>query len=327
MEFKALVSSEVEKIYISEIKTRNLDDLPNGEVLIKVNFSSLNYKDALSANGNKGVSRNYPHTPGIDAAGIVEFSETDKYKKGDEVIVTGYDLGMNTSGGFSEFVRVPEAWVVRKPSEISLSETMALGTAGLTAGLCVRKLLNHGIKPEMGKLFVTGATGGVGIVAMMLLSKLGFEVTAVTGKMDSEELLKKYGASEVVARGEFDRKLSSPLQKSIFAGGVDAVGGDILSNLLTSTSQRAAISCCGMVNGAELNTSIFPFILRGITLYGVDSAETELSVKEEVWNNFSTHWKLDDLEGQIKEIDLVDLPKEIDKILKGQQIGRVRVKI
>ena len=327
MEFKALVSSEVEKIYISEIKTRNLDDLPNGEVLIKVNFSSLNYKDALSANGNKGVSRNYPHTPGIDAAGIVEFSETDKYKKGDEVIVTGYDLGMNTSGGFSEFVRVPEAWVVRKPSEISLSETMALGTAGLTAGLCVRKLLNHGIKPEMGKLFVTGATGGVGIVAMMLLSKLGFEVTAVTGKMDSEELLKKYGAFEVVARGEFDRKLSSPLQKSIFAGGVDAVGGDILSNLLTSTSQRAAISCCGMVNGAELNTSIFPFILRGITLYGVDSAETELSVKEEVWNNFSTHWKLDDLEGQIKEIDLADLPKEIDKILKGQQIGRVRVKI
>lgn len=327
MEFKALVSSEVEKIYISEIKTRNLDDLPNGEVLIKVNFSSLNYKDALSANGNKGVSRNYPHTPGIDAAGIVEFSETDKYKKGDEVIVTGYDLGMNTSGGFSEFVRVPEAWVVRKPSEISLSETMALGTAGLTAGLCVRKLLNHGIKPEMGKLFVTGATGGVGIVAMMLLSKLGFEVTAVTGKMDSEELLKKYGASEVVARGEFDRKLSSPLQKSIFAGGVDAVGGDILSNLLTSTSQRAAISCCGMVNGAELNTSIFPFILRGITLYGVDSAETELSVKEEVWNNFSTHWKLDDLEGQIKEIGLADLPKEIDTILKGQQIGRVRVKI
>ena len=159
MEFKALVSSEVEKNYISEIKTRNIDDLPKGEVLIKVNFSSLNYKDALSAIGNKGVSRNYPHTPGIDAAGIVEFSETDKYKKGDEVIVTGYDLGMNTSGGFSEFVRVPEAWVVKKPLEISLSETMALGTAGLTAGLCVRKLLNHGIKPEMGKLFVTGATG------------------------------------------------------------------------------------------------------------------------------------------------------------------------
>ena len=327
MEFKALVSSEVEKIYISEIKTRNLDDLPNGEVLIKVNFSSLNYKDALSANGNKGVSRYYPHTPGIDAAGIVEFSEVDRYQKGDEVIVTGYDLGMNTSGGFSQFIRVPEEWIVLKPAEISLSESMALGTAGLTAGLCVRKLLNHGIKPEMGKVFVTGATGGVGIVAMMLLSKLGFEVTAITGKMDSKELLMEYGASEVASRQDFDQKLLSPLQKSIFVGGVDAVGGDVLSNLLCSTSQRAAIACCGMVNGADLNTSVFPFILRGVTLYGVDSAETELSIKEEVWNNFSNDWKLNELENNIKEIGLSDLPKEIDTILKGQQIGRIRVKI
>jgi len=327
MEFKALVSSEIDKKFISEVKTRKIEDLPEGKVLIKVNFSSLNYKDALSANGNKGVSRNYPHTPGIDAAGIVEFSEVDRYQKGDEVIVTGYDLGMNTSGGFSQFIRVPEEWVVLKPAEISLSESMALGTAGLTAGLCVRKLLNHGIKPEMGKVFVTGATGGVGIVAMMLLSKLGFEVTAITGKMDSKKLLMEYGASEVVSRQDFDQKLLSPLQKSIFVGGVDAVGGDVLSNLLCSTSQRAAIACCGMVNGADLNTSVFPFILRGVTLYGVDSAETELSIKEEVWNNFSNDWKLNELENNIKEIGLSDLPKEIDTILKGQQIGRIRVKI
>ena len=327
MEFKALVSSEINKKFISEVKTRKIEDLPEGKVLIKVNFSSLNYKDALSANGNKGVSRYYPHTPGIDAAGIVEFSEVDRYQKGDEVIVTGYDLGMNTSGGFSQFIRVPEEWVVLKPAEISLSESMALGTAGLTAGLCVRKLLNHGIKPEMGKVFVTGATGGVGIVAMMLLSKLGFEVTAITGKMDSKELLMEYGASEVASRQDFDQKLLSPLQKSIFVGGVDAVGGDVLSNLLCSTSQRAAIACCGMVNGADLNTSVFPFILRGVTLYGVDSAETELSIKEEVWNNFSNDWKLNELENNIKEIGLSDLPKEIDTILKGQQIGRIRVKI
>lgn len=327
MEFKALVSSEIDKKFISEVKTRKIEDLPEGKVLIKVNFSSLNYKDALSANGNKGVSRNYPHTPGIDAAGIVEFSEVDRFKKGDEVIVTGYDLGMNTSGGFSQFIRVPEEWVVLKPAEISLSESMALGTAGLTAGLCVRKLLNHGIKPEMGKVFVTGATGGVGIVAMMLLSKLGFEVTAITGKMDSKELLMEYGASEVASRQDFDQKLLSPLQKSIFVGGVDAVGGDVLSNLLCSTSQRAAIACCGMVNGTDLNTSIFPFILRGVTLYGVDSAETELSIKEEVWSNFSNDWKLNELENNIKEIGLSDLPKEIDTILKGQQIGRIRVKI
>ena len=327
MKFKALVSSESNKKYESKVQSRTIQDLPEGDVLIKVYFSSLNYKDALSAIGNKGVSRNYPHTPGIDAAGIIETSESKNFKVGEEVIVTGYDLGMNTSGGFSEYIRVPSEWVVKKPEGISLSESMALGTAGLTAGLCVRKLINHKLTPDSGKLFVTGATGGVGIVAMMLLSKLGFEVVAITGKLESQDMLKKYGASEVITREDLDQPLISPLQKSIYAGGIDAVGGNVLSNLLCTTSQRAAIACCGMVNGADLNTSVFPFILRGISLYGVDSAETELGIKEEVWNNFSSEWKLEDLENQIKEITLSDLPAEIDTILKGQQIGRIRVKI
>ena len=327
MKFKALVSSESNKKYESKVQSRTIQDLPEGDVLIKVYFSSLNYKDALSAIGNKGVSKNYPHTPGIDAAGIIETSESKNFKVGEEVIVTGYDLGMNTSGGFSEYIRVPSEWVVKKPEGISLSESMALGTAGLTAGLCVRKLINHKLTPDSGKLFVTGATGGVGIVAMMLLSKLGFEVVAITGKLESQDMLKKYGASEVITREDLDQPLISPLQKSIYAGGIDAVGGNVLSNLICATSQRAAIACCGMVNGADLNTSVFPFILRGISLYGVDSAETELGIKEEVWNNFSSEWKLEDLENQIKEITLSDLPAEIDTILKGQQIGRIRVKI
>ena len=327
MKFKALVSSESNKKYESKVQSRTIQDLPEGDVLIKVYFSSLNYKDALSALGHKGVSRNYPHTPGIDAAGIIETSESKNFKVGEEVIVTGYDLGMNTSGGFSEYIRVPSEWVVKKPEGISLSESMALGTAGLTAGLCVRKLINHKLTPDSGKLFVTGATGGVGIVAMMLLSKLGFEVVAITGKLESQDMLKKYGASEVITREDLDQPLISPLQKSIYAGGIDAVGGNVLSNLICATSQRAAIACCGMVNGADLNTSVFPFILRGISLYGVDSAETELGIKEEVWNNFSSEWKLEDLENQIKEITLSDLPAEIDTILKGQQIGRIRVKI
>ena len=327
MKFKALVSSESNKKFESKVQSRTIQDLPEGDVLIKVYFSSLNYKDALSAIGNKGVSRNYPHTPGIDAAGIIETSESKNFKVGEEVIVTGYDLGMNTSGGFSEYIRVPSEWVVKKPEGISLSESMALGTAGLTAGLCVRKLINHKLTPDSGKLFVTGATGGVGIVAMMLLSKLGFEVVAITGKLESQDMLKKYGASEVITRVDLDQPLISPLQKSIYAGGIDAVGGNVLSNLLCATSQRAAIACCGMVNGADLNTSVFPFILRGISLYGVDSAETELGIKEEVWNNFSSEWKLEDLENQIKEITLSDLPAEIDTILKGQQIGRIRIKI
>ena len=327
MKFKALVSSESNKKYESKVQSRTIQDLPEGDVLIKVYFSSLNYKDALSAIGNKGVSRNYPHTPGIDAAGIIETSESKNFNVGEEVIVTGYDLGMNTSGGFSEYIRVPSEWVVKKPEGISLSESMALGTAGLTAGLCVRKLINHKLTPDSGKLFVTGSTGGVGIVAMMLLSKLGFEVVAITGKLESQDMLKKYGASEVITREDLDQPLISPLQKSIYAGGIDAVGGNVLSNLICATSQRAAIACCGMVNGADLNTSVFPFILRGISLYGVDSAETELGIKEEVWNNFSSEWKLEDLENQIKEITLSDLPAEIDTILKGQQIGRIRVKI
>ena len=327
MKFKALVSSESNKKYESKVQSRTIQDLPEGDVLIKVYFSSLNYKDALSAIGNKGVSRNYPHTPGIDAAGIIETSESKNFNVGEEVIVTGYDLGMNTSGGFSEYIRVPSEWVVKKPEGISLSESMALGTAGLTAGLCVRKLINHKLTPDSGKLFVTGATGGVGIVAMMLLSKLGFEVVAITGKLESQDMLKKYGASEVITREDLDQPLISPLQKSIYAGGIDAVGGNVLSNLICATSQRAAVACCGMVNCADLNTSVFPFILRGISLYGVDSAETELGIKEEVWNNFSSAWKLKDLENHIKEITLSDLPAEIDTILKGQQIGRIRVKI
>ena len=327
MKFKALVSSELNKKYESKVQSRTIQDLPEGDVLIKVFFSSLNYKDALSAIGNKGVSRNYPHTPGIDAAGIIESSKSENFKVGEEVIVTGYDLGMNTSGGFSEYIRVPSEWVVKKPDGISLSESMALGTAGLTAGLCVRKLINHKLTPDSGKLFVTGATGGVGIVALMLLSKLGFDVVAITGKLDSQNMLKKYGASEVITREDLDQPLISPLQKSIYAGGIDAVGGNVLSNLLCATSQRAAIACCGMVNGADLNTSVFPFILRGLSLYGVDSAETEIGVKEEVWNNFSSTWKLENLENEIKEITLSDLPAEIDTILKGQQIGRIRVKI
>ena len=327
MKFKALVSSELNKKYESKVQSRTFQDLPEGDVLIKVYFSSLNYKDALSAIGNKGVSRNYPHTPGIDAAGIIETSESENFKVGEEVIVTGYDLGMNTSGGFSEYIRVPSEWVVKKPVGISLSESMALGTAGLTAGLCVRKLINHKLTPDSGKLFVTGATGGVGIVSLMLLSNLGFEVVAITGKLESQDMLKKYGASEVISREDLDQPLISPLQKSVYAGGVDAVGGNVLSNLLCATSQRAAIACCGMVNGADLNTSVFPFILRGLSLYGVDSAETEIGIKEEVWKNFSSVWKLQDLENEIKEISLSDLPTEIDTILKGQQIGRIRVKI
>ena len=325
MKYRALVTTEDNKTYKNSVQIKSLDFLPDNNTLIKVKYSSLNYKDALSASGNKGVTRSYPHTPGIDAAGIIEETSSKKFKKGDEVIVTGYDMGMNTFGGFGEFIKVPEEWIIKKPSNLSLSESMAFGTAGLTAGLCLRKLLQHGLKPDNGKVFVSGVTGGVGIISLMLFSKLGFEVTAITGKMNEKDLLIGLGANEVIDRNDLDVDLVSPLQKPIYSGGIDAVGGKILSNLICSTTQRAAIACCGMVGGLSLDTSIFPFILRGLSLFGIDSAESLLEVKEEVWKSFSSDWKLENIDQNIKNISLDELPSEIEKILKGKQIGRVRV--
>ena len=325
MEYKTLITSEKDKSFTNSIEIKDTESLPENDTLIKVKFSSLNYKDALSASGNKGVTRNYPHTPGIDAAGIIEKTTGSKFKIGDEVIVTGYDMGMNTSGGFGEYIRVPETWIVKKPDNFSLSESMAFGTAGLTAGLCLRKLLLHGIKPEDGEVFVSGVTGGVGIISLMLFSKIGFDVTAITGKTDQVDLLKSLGAKKIIDRNELDLDLISPLQKPLYAGGIDAVGGKILSNLICSTSQRAAIACCGMVGGISLDTSIFPFILRGLSLFGIDSAESLLETKEEIWNNFATDWKLENIDQNINNISLDDLPREIEKILKGDQVGRVRI--
>ena len=325
MKYKALVTSEENKTFVNSIEKLDLSSLPEHDTLIKVKFSSLNYKDALSASGNKGVTRNYPHTPGIDAAGIIEKTSGTKFSEGDEVIVTGYDMGMNTYGGFGEYIKVPEDWIVKKPDNLSLSESMAFGTAGLTAGLCLRKLLNHGLKPKDGNVFVSGVTGGVGIISLMLFSKLGFDVSAITGKTEQEDLLKTLGAKQIIDRNNLDVDLIAPLQKPIYAGGIDAVGGNILSNLICSTSQRSAIACCGMVGGLNLDTSIFPFILRGLTLFGIDSAESLIEVKEEVWENFASSWKLSNIDENIKDIDLNDLPGEIDKILKGEQIGRIRI--
>ena len=325
MKYKALETSENEKIYENSIVEKDISSLPEHDTLIKVKFSSLNYKDALSASGNKGVTRNYPHTPGIDAAGIIVETAGNKFKTGDEVIVTGYDMGMNTSGGFGEYIKVPQEWIVKKPKNLSLSESMAFGTAGLTAGLCLRKLLIHGLKPEDGEVFVSGVTGGVGIISLMLFNKLGFEVTAITGKLNQEDFLKNLGAKKVIDRNTLDLDLISPLQKPIYSGGIDAVGGKILSNLVCMTSQRAAIACCGMVGGLSLDTSIFPFILRGLSLFGIDSAESLIDTKEEVWKNLASSWKLEMIDDNIKNISLDDLPKEIDKILKGEQIGRVRI--
>ena len=267
-QFKALVISENEdKIFIRTIQQRSLEDLPVGEVLVKVQYSTLNYKDALSSIGNKGVTRNYPHTPGIDAAGEVVASESPDFEVGEMVFVTSYDLGMNTSGGFAEYIRVPAKWIIKLPKNLTLAESMILGTAGLTAGLCINALLNYGISSSMGKIIVTGSTGGVGTMAVAILAKLGFEVVAVTGKPEATEFLKNLGASEIINREAIDDQSNRPMLKSVYAGAVDTVGGNFLATILKSLQCNGAAACCGLVASPTLNTSVFPFILRGNALF------------------------------------------------------------
>jgi alcohol dehydrogenase len=305
---------------------REIDQLPAGELLVRVKYSSLNYKDALSASGNRGVTRSFPHTPGIDAAGVVEASAVAEFGVGDEVIVTGYDLGMNTSGGFAQYIRIPAAWALKRPKGLSLREAMLLGTAGLTAALCVDKLEQAGMTPDAGPVLVTGATGGVGSIAVVLLKTLGYSVAAATGKAEQADFLKALGAQEIVSRAELLAGVERPMLKERWAGAVDTVGGDILVNVLKSLRYGGSAACCGLTAGVALNGSVLPFILRGVNLLGVDSVELPLVVKASMWDRLSLQWKLD-LEPLVTELGLAELPQAIGRILAGQQVGRVLVNL
>ncbi|PLX20475.1 MAG: oxidoreductase, partial [Marinilabiliales bacterium] len=238
-EFKAFVIEEKDGKYIRSIKFRNIDDLPAGDLLVKVHYSSLNYKDALSAIGNKGVTRNYPHTPGIDAVGVVIKSDSHEFTEGEKVIVTSYDLGMDTDGGFGQYIRVPSEWAIKLPEKISMKEAMILGTAGLTAGIMVLRL-SELVKPKQGKIAVSGATGGVGSLSVAILAKLGYEVIAITGKEDEKAFLFELGAKEILLRKEIETEESRPLLKGQFAGGIDTVGGAILENIIKSVNNMGA---------------------------------------------------------------------------------------
>lgn len=272
--FKAMVVSELEsKKFHREIKSKSISDLPEGDILINVKYSSLNYKDALSAIGNRGVTKEYPHTPGIDASGIVEKSGTSDFSVGDEVLVTGYDFGMNTSGGFQEYIRVPAKWVIKLPNGLSMRESMVYGTAGFTAALSVYKLVKSGVSPSDGDILVTGATGGVGSVALSILSKLGYRVIAVTGKTEEKQMLVDLGAKDIVSREDLDDTSGRPMLRGKWAGVVDTVGGNILATAIKSTNYGGSITCCGNVGGDKFSTSVYPFILRGVTLYGIDSVQ------------------------------------------------------
>ncbi len=325
--FLALVVRETENGFTRQVENRTIAELPAGDVLIQVRYSALNYKDALSANGNRGVTRHYPHTPGIDAVGQVIVSSDPAFSPGDWVIAGGYDLGMNTAGGFGQYVRVPANWLLPLPSGIDSLMIMALGTAGFTAALSLYKLENAGLRPEMGDVLVTGATGGVGTVAIALLAKMGYRVVAATGKLDQTPLLQKLGAAETIHRSTLEEGADKALLKQRWAAVVDTVGGPILAGAIKSTAANGWVTTCGNVASPELPLTVYPFILRGVSLLGIDAANAPLEIRRTLLAKLLTSWRVDLPPQLITITDLAGISEQINRTLQGQQVGRVVVEL
>lgn len=323
--YRAFFVEKEDKQVTHSIIERSTDDLPDGDLLIRVQYSSVNYKDALSAKGLPGVTRNYPHTPGIDAAGIVVESKVSDFKEGDEVIVIGFDLGMNTPGGYGEYIRVPASWATHLPDAMTARESMVIGTAGFTAALCLGKLEKMGAKPDDGPVVVTGASGGVGSVAIALLAQSGYEVTASSGKSDQHDYLKSLGASSVIGRDELSEENPRPMLGTLYAHGVDTVGGEILSNVIKSLRYGGSVAICGLVASPAFSTTVLPFILRGINVLGIDSVELPIEQKNETWNRLASDWKVRSLDAMTMETDLEGISESVDKVFAGKGIGRTLV--
>ncbi|MBW6490290.1 MAG: YhdH/YhfP family quinone oxidoreductase [Lentimicrobium sp.] len=324
--FKALRAASMSGNSIRPIiRDVRLDSLPPNEVLIRVHYSSLNYKDALSATGNRGVTRNYPHTPGIDSVGTVVYSANPKVKKGDQVLVCGHDLGMNTPGGFGQYIQVPSEWVMPLPEGLGFRESMMLGTAGFTAALAIHKMELNGQNPSNGVVLVTGASGGLGSMAVNILSQTGYKVLAATGKTSETEYFKKLGASEIIDRSLVYDQSGKLLLRPRWAGAVETVGGNILSTVVRACQRHGNIAVCGNAMSHELNISVYPFILNGINLLGVDSATTPMELRKTIWNKLADDWRPSMLQMISHEISLNELPEKIDLILKGKIRGRVFV--
>ena len=324
--FRCLKVYEENKTFSARIIEQKISDLPKHDTLIRVSYSSINYKDALSAKGNRGVTKEYPHTPGIDAVGTVERSDSPELKEGDQVIVTGYDLGMNTHGGYSEYICVPSEWIVHLPKNLTQEETMIIGTAGFTAAFCLYKLERNGQKK--GKILVTGATGGVGSLAVMLLAKAGYEVIASTGKAEAGEYLRSIGAADCIDRKELEEPVNRPVLRSRWAGAVDTVGGHTLVNAIKATAVNGNVTSCGLVSSWDMQQlTVIPFIINGVNLLGINSATCEREDRDYIWEKLSKDWKLDNLNSVASFCNLEDLPTEFDKIIAGGMKGRMVVKI
>ncbi|ABR47876.1 Quinone oxidoreductase putative, YhdH/YhfP [Alkaliphilus metalliredigens QYMF] len=326
--FRALVVNKINEDFTVSINDLIMEDLPEGEVTIRVAYSSVNYKDGLASIPEGQIVKSYPFIPGIDLVGTVVTSTNSQYQKGDEVIVTSYGLGVSHYGGYSEYARVPAHWVVPLPKGLTMKEAMAFGTAGFTAALSVYKLEEAGLTPDQGPVLVTGATGGVGSVAIAILAKKGYEVVASTGKASEHEYLKLLGAKKIISRSELQPEKIRGLGTQMWAGAVDPVGGDTLAYILSTVNYGGAVAVCGLTGGVKVPTTVFPFILRGIKLLGIDSVDCPMKIRKPLWQKMAGEMKPDQLLSSIgQEVTLDELPNILPGILKGKTKGRLIVKI
>ncbi|MGG1634127.1 oxidoreductase [Paenibacillus sp. NRS-1760] len=325
--FKALVINKVENEIIANTQQLNLNNLPQGELFIKVAYSSVNYKDALACLPNGGIVKSYPFVPGIDLAGTVVSSEDERFQEGDEIVVTGYGLGVNHFGGFSEYARVPAEWAIKLPQGLSMKEAMILGTAGFTAALSVYELVQNGIRPEDGPILVTGATGGVGSIAAAIAAKLGYEVAASTGKLDKQQYLLDLGVKRILPREELLSGSKQPLDKQIWAGAIDCVGGETLTAVLSQLKYGGTVAASGLTGGAGLSMTVYPFIIRGVRLIGIDSVMAGMEIRSKIWALLADAYKPSMLGELFSEISLEQVSDQVATLLNGQAKGRTIVKL
>lgn len=321
---KALVLEQEEKKTLAGVRTLDISELPEGDVLVNIEYSSLNYKDALAVTGAGKIVHQFPMVPGIDLAGTVAESASPDYKTGDAVVLTGWSVGEKYWGGYAQQMRLQSKWLVPLADGLTAKQAMTIGTAGLTSMLCVMRLQESGLKPEQGPVLVTGATGGVGSLAVALLAKNGFKVVAVSGKADSTDYLKKLGASEVLPRSEFEEK-ARPLDKSRWAGAVDTVGGDILAKVLSEMNYDGRVATVGLASSFALNTTVMPFILRGVDLLGVDSVMIPFERRVQAWKRLAEELPQEIMDQVSEEVSLEQLPERAQNMIEGKVKGRILV--
>ncbi|MBM5607595.1 NADPH:quinone oxidoreductase family protein [Listeria ivanovii] len=325
--FQALFIEKEQENTSLHFRETNIDTLPENDVIIEVHYSGINYKDGLAVLPDGKIVSKYPFIPGIDASGVVVESKSERFQSGDKVIVTSYDFGVSYFGGYSEYIRVPAEWIVPLPAGLSLKEAMILGTAGFTAALSVDALEFSGVTPDAGKIAVSGAAGGVGSLSAAILTKRNYQVVASSNKADAKEFLQKLGVSEVVSREAFQPEKIRALDKQLFAGAIDCVGGKPLAYLLTAVRYGGAVTTCGMSAGGKLDTTVFPFILRGIQLFGIDSVLCPMPKRERIWNRLATDFKLANLDELATEIPFSKLPTALHQVMNGGVTGRYLVRI